>query len=129
MGNMMRMDDTAKNINPIGDRVLLKFEELYEDRMMPVEVVADADEDVKVDKEPEMEMRNVPTGVFRAYVHSLGKGIDPSGIDFKVGDWVIFNGNAVTAIDLPDLDNPEDFTKVRRFGMTTVEQIWGLYEA
>jgi len=117
------MDDQAKGMKPIGDRVLLKFVEV------------EAKEDAKSKgglflpgqtKEGAGQAIGGSMGVkFRAYVDAVGEKVNLDEYNFKVGDWVIFNNMDVMGIDLPDPDDP---TKTRKFGLTKPESIWGLYE-
>jgi len=116
------MDDSAKSIKPIGNMVLLRL--------------------VKVEKKPIesksgllISSENVATAgqtiggsfgtVYRAYIDSVGKDVDLSKYDFKIGDWVVFNNMDVMGIDLPD---PEDPLNIRKFGLTKPESIWAVYE-
>lgn len=118
------MDDTAKDMKPIGDRVLLKFEEVVEkaeDKKTKSGIIMPGQVEQKAGQAIGGSM-----GVkYRAYVHAVGEKVNLDECAFKVGDWVIFNNMDVMGIDLPDQEDP---TKVRRYGLTKPESIWGLYE-
>lgn len=118
------MDDQAKDIKPIGDRVLLKFEEV-------VEEIKDITSDGGIILPGQQENKagqaiGGSMGVkYRAYIHAVGEKVKTDEWAFKVGDWVIFNNMDVMGIDLPD---PDDATKTRKYGLTRPESIWGLYD-
>jgi len=118
-GQGIRMDDSAREIVPIGNRVLLQFKEIAQPQPEP------EPKEVVEGEEP-YQAPFVPP-VLRAYIEAVGKDVDMKLYGFKIGDWVMFDGNSVTAIDLPDVDTPEDYSKIRRFGMTCPENIWGVY--
>lgn len=118
----MEMDDSAVDIKPINDRVLIKF--------------------TPVDEKEELTQRD--SGLFipgkknkagqayggamgkkhRAYIYAVGKDVNLEEQEFDIGDWVLFNSMDVMAIDMPD---PNDPTETITFGMTKPESIWGLY--
>lgn len=118
------MDDQAKGMKPIGDRVLLKFvevEEKVEDKKTKSGIIMPGQKNQEAGQAIGGSM-----GVkYRAYVDSVGEKVNLDEVNFKIGDWVIFNNMDVMGIDLPD---PEDPTKTRKFGLTRPESIWGLYE-
>lgn len=119
------MDDNAKDIKPIGDRVLLRFEEVTEET-----------EEKKTDaglilpgqlKQKAGQAVSGSMGVkYRAYVAAVGEKVNIDDYNFKIGDWVIFNNMDVMGIDLPDPESK--FGGVKKFGMTKPESIWGIYQ-
>jgi co-chaperonin GroES (HSP10) len=117
------MDSSAKSIKPIGDRVLLRLVEIEKKQgrtksglILPNQEMSAAGQAI-----------GGTTGqvVFRAYVDSVGEKVKMDEVNFKIGDWVVFNNYDVMGLDLPD---PSDPTKVIRFGMTKPESIWGIYK-
>lgn len=121
MNQGIRMDDTAKNIIPTGDRVLLRFEEIPQPQPeIPQEVL-----DAAAKGDQEANIPYVPP-VFRAYIDSVGPHVSMDEMGWKLGDWVVFNGADVMAIDLPVKGG--EIGEVRRLGMTSPNSIWGVYE-
>ena len=115
------MDDSAKSIKPIGDRVLLKLVEVKKKEAKSKSgLILPGQENAAAGQAIGGSMGVV----FRAYVDSVGEKVNLEECNFKIGDWVIFNNMDVMGIDLPD---PEDPTKVLKFGMTRPESIWGIY--
>jgi hypothetical protein len=57
-------------------------------------------------------------------VEAVGEKVEMDKMNFKIGDWVVFNNMDVMGLDLPD---PKDSSKILRFGMTRPESIWGVY--
>lgn len=116
------MDDSAKGITPIGDRVLLKLVEVKKKNGISKSGLILPGKDAPMAGQAIGGSMGV---VFRAYVDSVGEKVDLEKINFKIGDWVIFNNMDVMGIDLPD---PEDASKVLKFGITKPESIWGIYK-
>ncbi len=120
----MVMDDQAKGMKPIGDRVLLKFEEVVEkaeDKKTKSGIIMPG----QVDPQAGQAIGGSMGVKYRAYIEDVGEKINLEDYNFNIGDWVIFNNMDVMGIDLPDPDDP---SKVRKFGLTKPESIWGLYE-
>lgn len=118
----MIMDDSAKKIKPIGDRVLLKLVEV--DRKQTVKRNSGI---ILVNQDLQSAGQAIGGSmgvVYRAYIDSIGEKVDLEKFSFKIGDWVVFNNLDVMGLDLPD---PEDPSKVLRYGMTKPESIWGIY--
>jgi len=117
----MTMDSAAKGIKPIGDRVLLRLKEVEKKiAVRPSGIILPGQDQMAAGQAIGGSM-----GVtFRAIVEAIGEKVKTDEINFKVGDWVVFNNMDVMGIDLPD---PKDPGKVMRFGMTRPESIWGIY--
>ena len=118
----MRMDDTAESISVIGDRVLLRFEEVKKKE-------AKSKSGIILPGQDAFQSGQTYSGsmgaVFRAYIESVGEGVNLEEQNFKIGDWVVFNNMDVMSIDLPD---PSDPMKTRKFGITKPESIWAVYK-
>ena len=118
----MQMDDSAKKIKPIGDRVLLKFVEVEKKEAKSKSgLILPGKYENKVGQQ----VGSTGGTVFRAYVDSVGEKVDLEEVNFKIGDFVIFNNHDVMNVNLP---NPEDSTKIIIYGITKPESIWGVYE-
>lgn len=63
-----------------------------------------------------------PKPIYRAYVAAIGPEVDLEKINFKVGDWVIYNDYdcKTFVIDIFDRDS-------KPWGITKTESIWGKY--
>lgn len=121
MGEGIVMDDSAKKISPIGDRVLLRLVEVEKKQTILKSGLILPGQDKMMAGQAIGGSMGV---VFRAYVDSVGEKVDLSTVNFKIGDWVVFNNMDVMGLDLPD---PKDPMKVLRYGMTRPESIWGVY--
>lgn len=115
------MDDSAKGIKPIGDRVLLRLVEVEKKRAKTKSGIILPGQDQSSAGQAIGGSMGV---VYRAYVDSVGEKVDLEKVNFKLGDWVVFNNMDVMGLDLPD---PEDPTKILKFGITKPESIWGVY--
>jgi co-chaperonin GroES (HSP10) len=116
------MDDSAKGIKAIGDRVLLKLVEVKKKDTTSKSGLILPGRDAPMAGQAIGGSMGV---VYRAYIDSVGEKVDLSKFSFKIGDWVVFNNMDVMGLDLPD---PEDPSKVIKYGITKPESIWGIYQ-
>ena len=109
----MDMDGRAKTIKPLLDQVVIEFIGVPAKRMVPSEKEGEAD----------TEQTFIKT---RAIIKEMGPLLLEEDLDpgFKIGDWVVFDGSEVTAIDIED---PDEEGKVLRFGICRNEAILGVY--
>ncbi len=106
----MTMDGRAKGIKPLLDQIVLEFIGVPETRVIPA--AEEGGEDT--------EQTFIKT---RAIIKAIGSGITEPG--FVIGDWVVFDGSKVVAIDLED---PTEEGKILKYGICPLSAIFGVYE-
>lgn len=107
----MVMDARAKTIKPLLDQVVLEFIGIPETIMQPGLEEGDAP----------VEQTFIKT---RAIIRELGPDLtEKNGV--KVGDWVLFDGANVMAVDIEDYQNEG---VVLKFGICGVKDVLGIYE-
>jgi hypothetical protein len=109
----MTMDGRAKTIKPLLDQVVLEFVGVPQVKVTPA---------VEEGGEP-VEQTFIVT---RAIVREMGPYLleDDEDPGFKIGDWVVFDGANVMAIDIED---PKEEGKILRYGICGRNQVLGIY--
>lgn len=108
----IRMDNTAKDLLPVGNSIVLLFETI------PVEV------ELQEEDEKSGNMKTVTQTQIhhRAKIHAIGDEYEGT---LKKGDWVLFDGTDMISIDL---ESPNDKNVLRKFGICRPISILAVYK-